>query len=208
MQSTRRSAQLGTAGLEFALSTVFWVPLLLGTSVFGFSLIRAIQVTQITRDAAHMHAFGLDFAQTANRNVLLRLAHGLNVSATGGNGVFLISTVLQIGAAECTAAGLVADSANCPNLGRPVFTRRIVVGNAALRASDFGTPNAAIINSAGHITSPDYLTNVSARANGFGSVVAGMADGQVAYLVEGYLATPELTRAYYSSPGHYARSIF
>ena len=207
MAFKKRSHKAGTAGLEFALSTVFWVPLLLGTSVFGFNLIRAIQVTQIARDVAHMHAYGLDFSDVNNKAIAIRLARGLDITTTGGNGVIIISTLMSIGAAQCTAAGLAADATNCPNINQLVFIRRIVIGNAALRASDFGTPSPAIIDGQGHIVAPNYLTNTSARATGFSGLMA-MAAGQVAYVAEAYFASPELGWAEYSSPGHYARSIF
>ena len=36
----------GTAVMEFALSLTFFIPLLLGTLVFGFRLIRSIQMSQ------------------------------------------------------------------------------------------------------------------------------------------------------------------
>jgi hypothetical protein len=205
---TRRSRQAGTAGLEFALSTVFWVPLLLGTSVFGFNLIRAIQVTQVARDAAHMHAYGVDFSQTANKNLLLRLAQGMAMTINGGNGVVIFSTVMYVGNPQCLAAGLAANTGSCPNLNRTVFIRRIVVGNTALRVSDFGTPNAGIVNTEGHIVAPDYLLNLSARAPGFETLMAAMGDGQVAFMAEAYFSAPELSWGGYSSPGHYSRAIF
>ena len=51
----------GVAIVEFTLSLVVLIPLLLGTLVYGFRLIRAIEMQQITRDLGHMYLEGVNF---------------------------------------------------------------------------------------------------------------------------------------------------
>ena len=205
----RRKSQRGSTMIEFVASTVFWMPLLVGTSVIGLNLIRNIQVTQLCRDAGHMYAYGVDFSQAANQNLLVsKLADGLNITATGGNGVVIFSTITMIGAAQCTAAGLAANTTNCPNLNRAVFARRIVVGNVAKRASRFGTPSPGIIGTGGFIGSTDQCTNTTARAGNFTSLLA-LNPGEFGNLTETYVGSPDYDwRGYMAGTGVYASVIF
>ncbi len=139
MQVTRKShsRQKGSALIEFVLCfALFWVPLFLGTLVIGFNVIRAIQVTQVCRDAGHMYSYGMDFSQSAYQNLLVSLAPGLNMTVSGGKGVVILSTVTYVDQTDCTAGGY----PHCANLNQTVFTRRIVIGNSGLYSSAFGTP--------------------------------------------------------------------
>ena len=205
---TESSKQKGSILVEFVLSSLFWVPLLMGTFVVGLNLLRAIQVTQVCRDAGHMFAYGVDFSQSGNQNLLVRLANGLNFSVTGGNGVVILSTVTFIGAAQCTAAGLQADNTHCPNMNQSVFMRRVVVGNSGVRPSNFGTPNGGIVDGSGYISSGSYLSDTSARAAGFAAFLP-LAGGQLAYLTEMYLASPDIDWTnFMTGTGVYARVIF
>jgi len=198
----------GSTMIEFCLSTVLWTTVLMGLSSVGLNLIRAIQVEQICRDAGHMYSEALDFTQPGNQNLLLLLASGLNITATGGNGVFVFSTVEYIDTPQCTAGGLAANTSSCPNLDQYVFIQRVVVGNASLFSSVFGTPGAGIIGTYGDIPSSSYLTNASARATGFGSVIS-FTGGQVAYLTETYFSSPDFAwGSYMSGAGVYDRKIF
>jgi hypothetical protein len=105
------------------------------------------------------------------------LASGLNMTTTGGNGVVVLSTITYADATACQAAGL---QNNCPNQGQAVFTRRIVIGNQSLQASAFGTPASNIMDSSGNISNTNYLTNASAVANGFLSVIPLQSSTQLA----------------------------
>lgn len=206
--ASKRSPQRGSILVEFVLSSLFWVPLLMGTFVIGLNLLRAIQVTQVCRDAGHMFAYGIDFSQPGNQNLLVRLANGLNFSLSGGSGVVILSMVTSIGAAQCTAAGLQADTTHCPNMNQSVFTRRVIVGNSGARTSNFGTPNAGIVDASGYISSASYLSDTSARAVGFGTLLP-LAGGQLAYLTEMYLASPDIDWTnFMTGTGVYARVIF
>lgn len=202
--SRRQKAQKGNTVVEFALVSTFLVPLLLGTFVVGMNLTRSIQATQITRDAGHMYAMGIDFSQNANKDVLVRLAIGMNMTRTGGTGVIILSKIMKVYQSDCDAASLT--SVQCTNLNQNVVTNRLVIGNSATRASDFGTPNASLIDSQGNVS--NYLRDTSARANNFSSVLALNA-GEIAFLSEAYFASLDLDfQSYQTGTGIYARSIF
>ena len=82
--------------IEFCLSTALWTAVIMGLATVGMNLIRALQVEQICRDAGRLYSAGLDFTQSGNESVLMMLATGLNVTTSGGNGVFIFSTVEYI----------------------------------------------------------------------------------------------------------------
>jgi hypothetical protein len=198
----------GSVLMEFSFSTLFWVPLLLGTIVLGLNISRGIRVTQLCRDAGHMYAYGVDFSQTANQNLLLRLANGLNITATSGNGVIIFSTITYIAANDCTAGGLQPNSSSCPNLNYLVVTKRLVIGNPTLTTSAFGTPKSTDMDSTGSITSAKFLTDATTRATGF-STLMSIASGQYAYVSETYFASPDYDwQGFLTGTGVAARSIF
>src|SRR6266700_6460539 len=92
-----RPSERGSALIEFVfVCSLFWVPLFFGTLVIGFSLVQALQVTQVCRDAAHMYAFGVDFSQTIYKNLLVSLGPDLGMTTNGGKGVVIFSTVTYI----------------------------------------------------------------------------------------------------------------
>jgi hypothetical protein len=199
----RKRRQRGNELIEFALVATFLLPLLFGTVVVGLNLSRSIQVTQVSRDAGHMYSRGVDFSDSANQSLIERLAQGLNIHVTGGSGVVILSTITFIGEAQCTAAGLSTQA--CTNLNFPVFTNRIVIGNSAARASAFGTPNSSLIAADGDVSS--FLTNTSARANGFNSVLALQA-GELAYVAEVYVPSSDFGLPGYETTGVYSRTVF
>jgi len=203
------SRERGSVMIEFTLATsLFLVPLLLGTMVIGQNLIREIEVTQVCRDAGHMYSYGVDFSQSANQNLLVNLAQGLSFQTSGGNGVVILSTVTFIGPNDCVAGGYQPNGSSCANLNQTVFTRRIVVGNASVKASAFGTPSAGLIDSSGNISQAGYLNNTSTRATGFSSLVA-LTSGQFSFMSEMYVATPDLSFwTYLGTTGVSARTIF
>jgi hypothetical protein len=208
MRTHRRTGQSGSTMIEFCLSAVLWTTVLMGLCTVGMNLIRALQVEQVCRDAGRMYSAGLDFTQAGNQNLLIMVATGLNVTTSGGNGVFVFSTVEYIDTPQCTGGGLGGNTSSCPNLGQYVFTQRVVVGNAGLLSSPFGTPSAGIIGAYGNILSSTYLTNTSDRAAGFGSVLT-LTGGQVAYLTETYFSSPDFAwGSYMSGAGIYERKIF
>jgi len=152
-----------------------------------------------------MFARGLDFSLAGNQDIVVRLAAGMGMQRTGGNGVVILSQIMYVGDEQCAAGGHPGE--DCLNRNWPVILRRIVIGNASLRNSNFGTPNPALINSEGWVS--DYLTDVTARATGFTAVIPDMTAGQTAFLVESYFYSPELALAPVAMGGGvYSRSVF
>ena len=203
-----QNSERGSALVEFVLCfALFWLPLFFGTLVLGLNLIRAMQVTQVCRDAGHMSAFSnIDFSQPANQNLLVSLASGLNMTTTGGNGVIILSTITYADATACQAAGL---QNNCPNQGQAVFTHRIVVGNQGINTSVFGTPASNIVDSSGNISSANFLTDPSAVANGFLSIIPLQSSTQLAYVSEVWAISPDYNFwSFLGNSGSSARAIF
>ena len=202
----------GNALLEFAAVSIVVIPLFFGMVGAGIQLGRMNEAVQICRDAAHMYARGVDFSQVGNQNILVSLATGSGMTVNGGTGVIIMSQVIQVYQADCTAAGLT--SGQCTNLNQLVFVNRLVTGSAALRSSNYGTPPSNLVNAQGNIAASDYLTNSSLVLTG------GMAteltnsglvlnDGDVAYLTEFYESTPDLSFLGLSgSNGVYAKAVF
>lgn len=207
MQMARNtSRERGSALIEFLLSSFVWLPLLLGTIFIGINIARSIEVTQICRDAGHMHAYGVDFSQPANQAILVQLATGFSITTTGGNGVVILSTVEYIGSQQCQAGGYRTD--NCVNLNQYVFTRRIVIGNSALRPSNYGTPSSSYIDAHGDVSSAGYLADSTSQATGLPSALT-LTSGQSAYLAEAYFSSPDLDWANFSNnEGIYSSVIF
>ncbi len=195
--------------VEFTLAmSVFLVPLLFGTMVIGQNLIREIEVTQLCRDASHMYAYGVDFSQPTNQNLLVDIGQGLNFQTSGGNGVVILSTVTYIGPNDCVAGGYQPNGSSCANINQTVFTRRIVVGNSSIKSSAYGTPNASLIDSSGNISQAGYLNNTSTRAVNFSNLIP-LTSGQYAFMAETHVATPDLSWwGYLGTTGVDARSIF
>lgn len=192
MRAKSQTKRRGSSGIEFALSSLFWVPLLTGTLVIGTNVIKANQVVHFCRDIGHMWAYGVDFSQASAQSMMAQLAQGLSFNTNGtGNGVVMLSNVTYIGNQQCLAAGLAANTTACPNLNQAVFTRRVVVGKSSLRSSNFGTPPSAIIGSRGFIAASDYCTNTNDRASNFVALLP-LAPGDVSSLTETYFISPEL----------------
>lgn len=201
----------GNAALEFGLSMTILIPLLFGTVSFGINLGNMLQCTQITRDVAHMYAQGVDFSLAGNQNIAVNLVQGLGgMTANSGNGVLILSQILEVYQADCTAAGISA--AQCTNAGKRVFTNRIVIGASALRASNFGVPSATYVSANGNIGSTDYYKQSSVQASNFDDTILPQADGQTAFVVEAYFATPNLAFlggwSSNNTSGVYMRAIF
>ena len=204
MERPSKRRQSGNAMIEFALCMTLLIPLFLGSVVVGISLRRSVQVTQVSRDAGHMFARWVDFSQPANQDLIVRLAQGLNMTRTGGNGVVILSKVMHIGSTECTAGGLTVGQ--CTNYNLSVIVQRIVIGNAGLRSSSFGTPGSGLLNSKGEVS--NYLTESSARTTGFSNLLS-LQIGELAYVSEAFFALPALRFSNYRAiEGVYARTFF
>jgi hypothetical protein len=193
----------GVSCIEFAFSTLVSIPLLLGTGAIGVNMIRTLQTIQLARDAGHMYARNIDFAQPGNKTVLVNIGRDLGLSSTAGEGTaaVILSALTYVDRAACAAEAAVDASGNptaaCTNFGRWVFTQRIVIGNSAVRNSNYGGPlttgpTGVTLDSSGKITRTQYVKQAGAVASFSGmnpySVVAGVAQGlpsgQVLYIAE------------------------
>jgi hypothetical protein len=194
-----------------------------GSVGMGIMLGRYVQAVQVCRDIAHMYSDGVDFSQTANQNIIIQqLAQGTGITATGGNGVVYLSKISTVYQTDCDASGF---SASCNNKGLPVFTQRVAFGQTSLRASDFGTPNAAILDGQGNITTSVYMKNTDStvrttgfeaalddavqRATGTAPTPPAQQQGDVAYVAEVFFTYPDIGFLGWSTAGGaYARFIF
>jgi hypothetical protein len=205
----RRNKQRGGSVIEFALSTTFWVPLLIGTCTMGFKMVQADRIAEICRDVGHMYGYGTDFSLSGNQAIAQRLAQGYDLSSTG-TGVLIFTVVKMIGPSDCTSSGYVPSNqtpstSNCPNLNQNVISQRIYIGNTSLRGSDFGTPSNTLLDSQGNITLTQQVSNVALQTSSFGNLLT-LGPSQFAYLTEAYFSSTDL----YGNPaaGIYSRSIF
>jgi Flp pilus assembly protein TadG len=217
----RRQGQRGNTILEFAIVVPCLTLLFFGSVGLGIMMGRYIQALQVNRDVAHMYSDGVDFTQTTPQNIVVQqLALGTGMTATGGNGVIILSQVKTVYQVDCTAAAV----ASCNNLGLPVFTQRIVLGNKTLKTSAFGTPAAGILDSSGNISPGVYLanTNSTVRTSGFEAVLDTAAisaggsgappaqlQGSTSYVVEVFFQYPDIGFLGWSTAGGaYTRFIF
>ena len=184
MPQTR--ARRGSTLVEFALAASFvLLPLVLGTMSIGMTMARTIRINELTRDAAHMFARGVDFSQSANQSLLLDMATGLNITATGGEGVIIFSGI------------------QCTGTGQAVCTRRLVVGNSALHASDYANPTQ--IDSSGNV---NYTRDPGANARSFLNVMP-MSTGESTYVVETFYSSSDFDlTGFWNGSGTYTMAVF
>lgn len=201
----------GNAVTEFALVSVFLVPLLMGTVNVGMSLGRAVQVNQVTRDAGHMYVRQIDFSKLPNQRVIERLGESIGLRITSSpntsKGVVILTKILFVGATECAAGGF--STTNCPNFNQPVITQRLVMGKSSLLTSKFGTPSSSIVSvSDGSISTTNYLVHFTARATTINDLIA-LQPGDQAYIAETFFEAPEWSfPGFYPSTGVYSRAIY
>jgi hypothetical protein len=229
----RRRTQSGQEILEFGLVAVLLVPMLIGAFVVGMNLIRSIQCNQVCRDLDSMYIHGGDFSTYPLQQEAQRLAQGLNLqigssfagneqSNTGnaGNGLVTVSQVMWIGgttSANCIAVG----ASKCTNANSFVYTQQIQFGNGTLANSNtvtMGQCPTAIMNTSGVVQ--NYVTDAQAQLAGAAQTnlqalwqvnngtTTALTDGQVAYVVETYFQSPDLTVGSLSGNGVFARYFF
>ena len=230
-----RRAERGNEIVEFALVTVFFMPMLLGTFVVGMNMVKAIAVNHVVRDVDNMYIHGADFSTSGYQTLALRLASGVNLQApafpngtaniesntgTSGDGLVWVTQIMYVGATtdpQCVAAG----AAKCVNHDSFVYTQRVMFGNSSLtsqKQSTLGDASTATISASGIVQ--NYLTDAGAKlpsaaqtdmVNLWQSGRNGqqaLTDGQVAYVVEGYFQSPSLSISSVSGRGVYARYFF
>lgn len=161
-----RKSSKGVAIIEFALSMLVMVPLLLGTIGIGIELVQMTQVIQLARDAGRMYGSKLDLSTTDNRAILAKLGSGIGLHTaagdTGGNAVLILTTIKYINAPGTT------------NNQHWVFAQRLVIGNSGYRTSNFGSPLVVVdphfpgvtLDAAGNVSPASQMTdNANDQAN-------------------------------------------
>lgn len=196
----RQQSRSGNAILELSLTITALLPLLFGVAGVGTSLGRAVQATQITRDAAHMYGLGADMSNTGTQGIIRQLGSNWNMTGSG-NAVIIFSRIVKVFATDCTVAGV-----SCNNQDQYVFSERIAMGNTGLRSSNYGTPPSSYLDTGGDIAPNQYMTQLSLRANGFNLVDIGQ--GQNAYLTEAFYNMPDLTFLGARARGFYVRFVY
>ena len=170
----------GIAVVEFTLVMFPMLMLLFSVIVVGLQLSQQVRASQVARDTGSMYGRGIDFTQSINQDVVVRLAQGLGLQKTGGTAVILLSQVTWLPQSTCTTANL-----NPCNGDTHVMTQRLTIGNTSVRTSRLGTPTG--MNSEGVIT--NYMQNGSAVATfTFGQLVTG----EFAYMTEAFFSDARL----------------
>src|SRR5262249_2422331 len=103
MSIQNKTGERGVSVVEFALFLTLMVPMLLGTFVFGFKLVRNIEMIQITRDLAHMYVRGVNFRNAGPQSNAQTLAAEYALTSSGSS-LITISSVRIITQADCNAA--------------------------------------------------------------------------------------------------------
>ena len=217
----RARSQRGSEMIEFAIFASLMAPLLLWMFIGGMNLIRLIQCTAITRDIGNLYIHGVDYSTYAAQSTASTLATSYNLqigssftgnessnSSNGGNVYVILSEVMYVGATSCSA---LPSTTTCTNQGKYVYLQYINFGNSSVKingsgvSSSIGSAPTASMTPYGTIT--DYLTDSGAVAANAGNFIT-LADGQVAYAVEAWYASPDLGFSAYPGGGIYNRLFF
>jgi hypothetical protein len=206
----QRTGERGSAFVEFMLCLAFfWVPLFLGTVVIGFSLVRAIQVTQVCRDAGHMFAYGTDFSTPGAKTLIANLGSPLRIYIDGtlGYGVLVLTEVKYADQALCDQGNL--KNQPCSNLGQYVIRKRIIIGRSSPMPEGASTAGLAV-DSTGAVSLVDSLTKQEAQAKNFDDALfATKTSTQSAFVSEMWYTSPEFKFWNdWSGVTPYARLIF
>jgi hypothetical protein len=188
--SKSRKRQAGNTIMEFAIVMVFLVPMFAGAFTIGMALTKAIQVSNVARDAAVLMVrsntdpeSGLDLSVAQNQAIIVRAAQGLGMGSapsytpnTSGSAAVILSKVVMVGPTECTLGGETPhasapfwDTGNCPNYNSYAFEYRVVIGNGTRWSSTLGNPGVTV-QSNGTITAANIAQNTSDQTSTFNSV--------------------------------------
>jgi hypothetical protein len=195
----KNKSRKGNTILEFAIVGPMLVLLLAGAFTVGMSLVKAIQLGQVCRNANVLVVRGINLSQTQNQQLVVRTAAGLGMNITGttnpdpaGKAAVILTRVLMVGSNACNAGISSWDQnpASCPNYGAYVITGRIVIGNQTRWSSPTGTP-ASPIQSDGTLTDANIATNTGNRATGFPGIITLGLD-EYTFIAEAFADTSEL----------------
>lgn len=212
------NTERGSAAVEFSLIMVFVAtPLLLSVIVFGYNLIRAIQVSEISRASGRMYAYGVDFSSAQSQALLAKIAAPVGITGSNsGKGAVVLSRVQLITAADCAASG----QNGCANTGSYVFTSFYVFGSRdpSLAKTHLGNPPAIFLPGGQTVRLYDYLNNPGLQATSIPQLLGQSSqqlaqytrDGspQSAFVAETTVNSQIINISGFSNTGSYARSIF
>jgi hypothetical protein len=190
--------------LEFALIAMPTVIVMLGVVVLGVDLARSVEVAQVARDGGAMFVRGLDFSQTGNQQVLVRIAGPLNLQLTGGNGLASMSKITFIPDPSC---GAPTDSSypNCI-VGKNVLMQRIIFGNTALPGTHYLTAGNVTFDSQGNVA--NYATDANAVISNFTATLQ-LKPLEVSYVTEVFFQTPDVNmQSFLNTTGVYSQAFF
>src|SRR5579863_6371747 len=108
-QAPVKRPEAGNTILEFALVMTFLVPMFAGAFTIGMALTKAIQVSNVARDAVVLMVrsnsdpeSGLDLSVTQNQRIIVRAAQGLGMASdaaddpnSSGSAVVILSKVVM-----------------------------------------------------------------------------------------------------------------
>ena len=197
-----KKSESGHSIMEFALVAMPTVVMLLGVVVVGVDLGRSVESNQICRDAGAMFVRGLDFSQTGNQQVLVRLGQNMNLQTTGGDGLVTLSKITFLPDPSC---GTPPDP-NCTT-GKNVLMLRIVFGDTTLPATRFPTTGAVTEDSLGNVS--NYTTDPNAVIANFSTSALQLKPNEISYVAETYFRTADVSMgSFQSNPGVYSQAFF
>ena len=208
-RSIRKNGERGNTMIEFAVVMPFWLAVLFGTVAMGTNLTRSIQVVQVSRDLANMYARGTDFSSAGFQNLITgdggasaSLVQGMDLSA-GGNAVIYLSQVRHVYSTD-------PDCVSCGNAGKDVFVNQVVFGNTSLYSSYLGpSPPASDLDIHDNTKNPTTLAADKTNQNAlFPASYTMPGNGAVAFVVEVFMASQDVTFLGFTGAGNYSRAIF
>ncbi len=199
--SRRGRSQRGNVLVEFAILFPFLTSMLAGAFTIGMSLTKAVQCSQLCRNANVLMVRSIDLSTTANKQLLLRTGTGLGINVAGtnspdpnGKGTIILTKVLRVGDSSCYA-GIInwnGNPSSCANHGQYVIAQRIVIGNTTRWASATGAAAGLSFNSKGEASEANIATNSSYKASNFPGIVE-LSNDEFTYVSEVFADVSELT---------------
>jgi Flp pilus assembly protein TadG len=201
VSAARRRAQRGNVLVEFALLFPFLTSMLAGGFTIGMSLTKAVQCSQLCRNANVLMVRSIDLSTLANQQLLLRTGTGLGLNVAGtnnpdvnGNGTVILTKVVRVGDSACYngIANWNGNPGTCPNHGQYVIAQRIVIGNTSRWPSATGPIGSSYLDSKGQVSEANIASNSTCKATGFPDIVE-LANDEFTYVSEVFADVSELT---------------
>lgn len=183
--------QRGNFIIEFALVAPFIMILLAGSFSVGMGLNRAIQCSQVCRNANALLARGVDLSKSTSQQMLIRAASGMGFNQPNsplpdpnGKGAIYLTQVIRVGPNQCFTGIPTWDGVpgTCPNFGQYVFAQRIAMCNTTRWSSAFGNPSSPL-SASGKLTDAAIATVTTNRIANFSSIMT-LAPDEFAFVSE------------------------